>query len=79
MGDRVTLRLYFGEVKVSDFGRLFEKAVAEFEKIGVPHDSVFLTSNRAGINFCNYLRMEPAAAESLARKLDELRWKASSN
>jgi hypothetical protein len=65
---RVTLRLYFGEVKVSEFARLFEEAVSEFDELSVPHDSVVLTSNRAGVHFSNFLRMELTAAEGLSQK-----------
>ncbi len=79
LNGRVTLRLYFGEVKVSEFARLFEEAVRQYEGLGVPHDSVVLTSNRAGMHFSNFLRMDSAAAEDLGRKLEELRWKAASD
>ncbi len=71
---RVTLRLYFDEVNVSAFGRLFEEAVGEFDQLAVPHDSVVLTSNRAGMHFCNFFRMEPDAADALGEKLEGLGW-----
>lgn len=71
--------MYLGEVKVSEFTGLFEEAVGEFGKVGVPHDSVVLSSNRAGMHFSNFLKMELAAAANLSKRLEDLRWKAASD
>jgi hypothetical protein len=75
----VTLRLYFGEVKVSEFKELFQEAVDNFSRLGVPYDSVVLASNRAGMHFNNFLRLDHGAAEALRERLDAERWKQASD
>ncbi len=38
---------------------------SHFERREVPNDSVLLASNRAGMHFSNFLRMEQTAAEGV--------------
>jgi len=80
---RMRLNLYFGETKVSEFNQLLEEAAAAIGKLGLKPspDTMFLTSNRAGMHFScwfNYAN-DAAGLEELTAKLEGQKWKMASD
>ena len=78
---KLRLNLYFGETKVSEFDQLVEEVTAEIGKLGLKPsaDSMFLTSNRAGMHLSCWLPCNPAELETLIGKLEEQKWKMASD
>jgi hypothetical protein len=78
---KLRLNLYFGETKVSEFSQLVEEATAEIGKLGLKPsaDTMFLTSNRAGMHLSCWLPCDPAELDTLTAKLEGEKWKMASD
>ena len=70
-----------GETKVSEFSQLVEEATAEIGKLGLKPsaDTMFLTSNRAGMHLSCWLPCDPAELDTLTAKLEGEKWKMASD
>lgn len=79
LNKRVTLRLYFGEVRISEFQQLLAEAKAEFNNLAVPQENLILSCNRAGMHLMNFVRMEEPAIEAVRQKLESEKWKMAND
>jgi hypothetical protein len=72
----MVLNLYFGEAKVSEIASLVNEAAQEFEALGLPHDDLRISSNRAGLHFLNHVlfRDDSGGIDAAIQRAEQHGW-----